>query len=439
MSAQEKSNLDVIVDCWATIEAYADLLSLVSVSRTCHALHNLVVVDGKIKCSKVVVKDTIRDNAGNSHIDPSSPSAKIDDYLPKLLSHLDFPSLNRLGIDFPRNITTWNSNRVQSVSAFPVAFPILATQIENANNMEDLSMTVNNMIPSERTMGNFRPIYEIFGDNFSKCVRRSRKLKRLTISNIFDPVDRRGFKHYYYSSAFLAAMVPVIKASIFTLEEVHIVLGDRPIRNNECPYAARDFFRAILSLQKLKSLKIKMWSVFGTTLNDFVDASRDVLADLNRLPSESLECIEMEVPHGPVDARPSFSPCFSLFSTAPCLRQLKLHLPQEAFDKRGIAMLSNYLSNLPMLNYLSVNFHGYKDRSGAILEFLRRFVDEKVPSPEIYVQFNRMGGLVEQTLSFKALGDDAKSKSSSTFDYVKHILEDDETLWDFKYPEEEET
>lgn len=117
-------------------------------------------------------------------------------------------------------------------------------------------MTVNNIIPSE-PMGHLRPIYEIFGDNFSKCVRRGRKLKRLAISNIYDPVDRRGLKHFFYSSAFLAAMVPVIKASIFTLEEVHIILGDRPIRN-ECPNAVRDLFRAILSLQNLKSLKIEV-------------------------------------------------------------------------------------------------------------------------------------------------------------------------------------
>lgn len=172
----------------------------------------------------------------------------------------------------------------------------------------------------------------------------------------------------------------------------------------------------------------QMFSVCGTTLNDLVDASRDVLADLNRLPSESLECIEMTVYHGPVYARPSLSPFFTLCSTASCLRRLLLYLPQESFDSQGIATISNYLSNLPMLNHLSVDFHGYKDRSGLLLECLTHFVEERAPSPEIYIHFMNMGSFIDQTLNFLALGN-----------YVQSLLvEGDETLWYFKHGEEQE-
>ncbi len=99
--------VDVIALCQARIQQYVDVISLISVSKSGHPLHSLVIdaATSKIKASIVQMRSTIDvDSKGN--VDMNSPSARIAQYAPWVINSLHFPSLTKLCIKFPPNAST---------------------------------------------------------------------------------------------------------------------------------------------------------------------------------------------------------------------------------------------------------------------------------------------------------------------------------------------
>jgi hypothetical protein len=119
--------IEVIQECWTSIEPYIDLVSLISVSKSCNKLRQLVIDDdsGKIKASILIVPHIL---------DEDCPYGPISEHGPRLLNLVHFPSLVKLDINFPAHYRRVNENN------FPLALPILARKLEDAYNLESLEI-----------------------------------------------------------------------------------------------------------------------------------------------------------------------------------------------------------------------------------------------------------------------------------------------------------
>ena len=86
--------MEVIEHCWTSIEPYIDLISLISVSKSCNKLRQLVIDEdsGKLKASSLIVPSILKDDC---------PYGPISEHGPILLNLVHFPSLVKLDIAFP--------------------------------------------------------------------------------------------------------------------------------------------------------------------------------------------------------------------------------------------------------------------------------------------------------------------------------------------------
>lgn len=162
------SGIEAIEECWASIEPYVDLVSLISVSNSCNKLRQLVVDDdsGEIKTSSLIVPSTL-DNC---------PYGPISEHGPRLLNMVHFPSLVKLDINFP---------------AHPLALPTLARKLEDANNLEIFRIDVDNVIDFEDG-GRPQVAYNILKNNLIQCIKQTNKLRHLKISNCGGSVETYG-------------------------------------------------------------------------------------------------------------------------------------------------------------------------------------------------------------------------------------------------------
>mmetsp|Transcript_23997 Transcript_23997/g.57937 ORF Transcript_23997/g.57937 Transcript_23997/m.57937 type:complete len:430 (+) Transcript_23997:86-1375(+) len=403
--------VSVISHCWATIEPYIDVVSLISLSKLCHPLRNLVVdaATGKIKSSVIKVNEALKVD------DEGRIAETIRDYVPRLINTVHFPSLIQLHIAFPSSVQLWNGEQLvehfpmPSSAAgnhiFPAAFPMFAIQIENAINVEDLEVNVSTLIVHEEG-GALQATYEILRDNLARCIRRTRKLKRLAFANT--AIFEQG-AYSLFSSAFLSAMVPAIKMGLRSLEEVSIDCGDIP-SCTDYPKSSKEFFEAILGLQNLKKLRVQILSAHGPLLNDFVDASQSVLDTLGTFPSASLEYVDLAfhnvaiISEGqqPTSPRPSISPFLLLCHKAQALCKLRISIPSECWDANSIVTMSDVFNKLDVL---SVNLNGHEDTSGNLISLLTRVIKEK---PDKNLEVLAIGYHDEHSNLIEALGQSAE-------------------------------
>ena len=106
--------IEVIQECWTGIEPYIDLISLISVSKSCNKLRQLVLDEdsGKLKASILKVPSRLEDGC---------PYGPISEHSLRLLNLVHFPSIKKLNISFPiQNSTRMNENN------YPLAFSIFA-------------------------------------------------------------------------------------------------------------------------------------------------------------------------------------------------------------------------------------------------------------------------------------------------------------------------
>lgn len=412
--------------CGTTVTQYLDIPSLVSVSKSCKSLRKLAVepAAGKLQSSALILRSNLeQDEDGNVDVDSlQSQSARLACHAPMVMNAVDFSGVARAEVVFPPNVTRYYGRWRVDESNFPIAFPMFAMEAGNFHNLEELTINVKSLIQHEEG-GSLRPIYRILGDNLSRCLRRSRKLKRLRIFNEY--MYPGNGVNSMFSNALLAAMVPVIEASMHSLEEVTIGFGDMPVCSG-FPKAGYDFFKAILSLPNLRVLNMQVQSLYGPLLKDLVDASESIHCAQGRFPSESITTIDLSVRFLSMEqshlTNLSMTPFISLCRNAPSLREVALRLPPESFDCESISALCGVMNELPLLDRLNVNFHGYRDVSGELLRYLPKFVDERAPIlPGLEVQLQGMAFHTNQSQSLMELG----SKIEVTYG------QEDQIMWQF--------
>ena len=265
--------IEVIEHCWTRIEPYLDIISLISVSKSCNKLRQLVIDEdsGKIKASILKVPEELEDNC---------PYGPISEHGPRLLNLVHFPSLVKLDISFPsipyRLRTTGQINE----NDFPLALPILARLVENANNLEELKIDVNNLMFYEDG-GRPQVAYNILKNN----LKHKKKLRTIIITN-------SSISACQYSTSFIDAMVPVIQECTSCLEKVYLFCGGAPSSSNH-PNALQDCFEAVLSLPNLKGFHINtlVFREYAPLLNSFMGACQSIQNSRGGIPSNVLEAI----------------------------------------------------------------------------------------------------------------------------------------------------
>jgi len=402
--------IEVIEHCWTRIEPYLDIISLISVSKSCNKLRQLVIDggSGKLKASILEVPPYLKDDC---------PYGPISEHGPRLLNLVHFPSLKRLNISFPELTTRRSSTRISDENNYPLAFPLFASLVENAYNLEYLSIDVGNVIVYEDG-GRPQLTYNILKSNLIHC----KKLKRLVISNGGGPFTEFG----KYSPTFFAAMVPVIQAGILSLESVNLECGGEPI-SSDYPDALYDFFMAVFSLQNLKGLAVmSIPTISGDNeglevMKSLLNASRSIEETLGGIPSKSLRGVRLMIIAGKSKEPLSLqlNHLLSLLSKE-SLTWLMMFLPHSCWNGNISALRRYILDRSSSLNVLLVDLEGYKDSSGNLLSFMQKVIKES--SDTTTIKLLRMGYLAEQDDSFQALGQFVEKKETNG-----------ETTWEFGY------
>ena len=381
--------IEVIQECWTRIEPYLDIISLISVSKSCSKLRQPVVDDdsGKIKASILIVPYIL---------DEDCPYGPISEHAPRLLNLVHFPSLVKLDINFPAHYGRVNEND------FPLALPILARKLENAYNLESLSINVDSLIVFEDG-GRPQVAYETIKNNLIHCINRTKNLRHLSINN-------SGGRNGNYSSAFFSAMVPVVKAGIACLEEIYLFCGGSPA-SPDYPDALHDFYEAFLSLQNLKSFSVSSsrGGDHSLLINSLSGVCQTIEKSLGQLPSKSLECAAlMLLRGGECEQTPSVKHILSLLTKSNSLNCIMLWLPLSCWNCSNISDLIHYISKRSLqFESISVRLDGYKDRSGNLLSFIQKIDRGEF---DFSANISRIGYIAEQNDSIEALGQHVKKK-----------------------------
>ena len=176
------STTSIIETCWPTIETFTDLESAISLSATCLSLHSLLIdaATHKVKVTHFQVCNLPQPDNNNRSIIPiriprdyTTAHIRLPHYTVHALSHIHFPSLAKLHIDFPlarRRQGVTGDARSDYIEDVCSAFPILASQLgaSACNKLTSLYLNCNRLMQYE-TGGHLESTYEIFGRNLSRC------------------------------------------------------------------------------------------------------------------------------------------------------------------------------------------------------------------------------------------------------------------------------
>lgn len=295
------------------------------------------------------------------------------------LPNIHFPSVERLEFRLPRSTTRVFANTDDELRD---SFIYLAVGLESATNLEELHVDIALMIKYDGF--NSRMIYEVFAKNLAKC----KKLKRLKIFNSYI-IQRES----YFSLGFLLALIPAIEQGVSTIEEVTLLIGNRPVAVPTPKVqlnAALDLFVAILRLQKLKQFNLQLNLYTSSLLNIFLQAAQHVRQTAGTLPSELVEsfmltCVLYKVTEGVPNRLPSplsLAPCLALLGNSLNLKAFVVKVPPACWDSKGVVDLKNVLSSKPHLRQLGLYFSGYECASGKCLEYILDYIQERENCPD---------------------------------------------------------
>ena len=398
--------IEVIEHCWTRIEPYLDIISLISVSKSCNKLRQLVIDEdsGKIKASILKVPPNLEDDC---------PYGPISEHGPRLLNLVHFPSLKKLDIAFPWIFKIRSDHRTLE-NNFPLALPTLANLSQDAYNLEVLSINIDDLIAFEDS-GRPQVAYNILKNNLIRCINRTKKLRDLSICNNRDDKS--------YSTAFFDAMVPVIKEGV-CLESVNLFCGGSPSSSDHAD-ALHDFLEAALSLQNLKNFRINALLIdeYAHLINSIMSACQSIEKSWGEIPSKKLKsfCLLWAGP-GKSDSDIQLQPIhqmLSLLSEVKSLEMLFLWLPLSYWNRDNISAICSYIERPSLLKSFGADFQGYEDNSGKLVSIMQKVVKDK-PSTHVWLQ--RIGYLAEQSDSIQALGH-----------YVEKKEKNGGTAWDFEY------
>ena len=301
----DMNNLDAII---VTVEQFLSIEETINLSKTCHAIRNILVhnpngVFPKIKVSHFEVADDEDADAAVS-VSLLPPHRRIQNYTSSVLANIHFPALERLVVQFPTRGKVHRSSDWED--ELRDCFIYLALGLERAVNLEELVVDFTPFL-LERSDFLSQNNYSTLAANLCRCT----KLKRLGIVNRLDERQRGGDCSIIYNPAFLAAFIPVIERGVTTLEGVSFVFGEDPAtlgcntgtsssadNNDNIIHQSTDLFRKILLCNKLKELSL-IFSGRGVKRSllskSFLRVSRDIHSEMDgNLPSSSMEKLTLK-------------------------------------------------------------------------------------------------------------------------------------------------
>lgn len=371
----------IIETCWPTIEKFTDLESTISLSSTCRSLHSLIIVAAthKVKVTHFQVCNLPKPDNDDILIprDYTTAHLRIPLYTSQALSHIHFPSLIKLHIDFPlsrrRQYTgDTSSDYVEDVHS---PFLILASQLgmSASNKLKSLYLNCNRLMQYEAG-GRLEATYEIFGQNLSRCCNELEELHIVNTGMV------RGYNVSMYSVGLTIALASILKRKKDKIRNFEYEVCGRPLKHRQYggySKANRDLFGAVLQSTKLERLCIKC------SPDHFRDFVRAVDAMERKATTSICDLTLMGgIVHYPADIRlevdritisDSFitQVCHMLdhFSQCRSLRRLRLGIPKECWrEPHTLDAVTNLLSYQQDLEAVLLNFLGFDDKEGKVLK-----------------------------------------------------------------------
>mmetsp|Transcript_9508 Transcript_9508/g.16887 ORF Transcript_9508/g.16887 Transcript_9508/m.16887 type:complete len:511 (-) Transcript_9508:33-1565(-) len=387
MDSSSPTPMIVIETCWPTIETFLHLETSIAIAQTCHSLHRAIIDadSNKLKVSHFEVDNSPFPSSDetpllkNWHTAP----ARIPHYLSRSLNSIHFQSLRRLALDFPATKRRDASGHADIIDdACTSSFPIFATNLSFARNLEYLYLNAGRLMATERS-GQLEALYEIFAENLGRC----RKLRDLTVNN---SGVVRGIPDPLHSVALMRAVIPTIQKK--KIERLKMVIAGRP---SDPLYDRKlstsginpvfDFFEAALSVEGLRVLELTM-SRSTSHLNALVEAAM-VSGATKPLRLTKLRLNhEMNLPANRGHDSPpvtflSVAPLLEYFSECYSLESIFLNLPDVCWEGEEIIQaLRQLLENKPCLTSLTLSFSFFVDRRGTMMKVITECITPNIAS-----------------------------------------------------------
>ncbi len=297
----DMNNLDAII---ITVEHFLSIEETINLSKTCHAIRNILVHNPNGAFPKIKVSHFEAADDDNQVDAALPPHRRIQNYTSNVLANIHFPTLERLVVQFP---TGKVHRSVDWVDELRDSFIYLALGLERAVNLEELIVDFTPFL-LERSDFLSQNNYNTLAANLCWCT----KLKRLEVINRLDE-RQRGGNSSIYSLAFLAAFIPAIKRGVSTLEGVSFVFGEDPVTLSPANLSSSTsvdnddiiirqsnaLFRSILLCNKLKDLSL-IFSVgrgvqHSSLTRSFLGVSCDIHCEMGgNFPSSSMEKLTLK-------------------------------------------------------------------------------------------------------------------------------------------------
>lgn len=395
------------------VSKFLDVMSTINLSMTCRSLRGSLTTcdddDGdiaaghypKIRAMHFSLGDSSLFRDGPAH----NPAFGVTNLATRALSRLHFPSLRTLHFRLAGGNNSKPPPLANPDEELRDTFVHLAMGLENATNLEELHLDAGLIMKYEPY--NSHMIYETFARNLARGCRRLKSLK------LMNHLSARGGQSYY-SPRMLRALVPAVMKLGSSLEEVTLLIGNRPVAISDGVVvhpstaasasatatamragnaAAGDLFLATLRLPNLREFDLQLNLASSPLLNVFLDAAARVVRGVSpggrrRLPSsESIEkfmvtCVLYKVPEGSASPLPSplgLAPALALLGgECPRLRSLVVRVPPACWDADASRELGGaLLAGKPKLRQLGLYFHGHECATGACLQHLLEYVRER--------------------------------------------------------------
>jgi len=370
----------ILTNVLPDIKNYLDVESTVQLSQTCRSLHGLLTEDSgglypKIKQSYFTFGDPSlwRDDITGRRVDRTLvENTKMKSLAIEAVTKVHFPSLKR--IEFRLSPGKTFTNREGELRD---AFVYMTMGLGTATELEEFYIDCGHFMKFDTF--NSKMVYEVFATSLASC----KKLKKIKIFNHYQQGGQSR-----YSIGFLHSLIAMMKERVLTLEEVTLLIGNRPMKapiTKAYETAAYDLFMAILKLQRLRDLSLQFNLESSPLLNIFIQASQHVLNTFGKLPSEAIRkfmitCVLYKANEGQANPLPtplSLSPCIALLGDSPNLHTFVIRVPPTCWDNSCEDALKDLLTDKPKMRQLGLYFNSYRSVHGHCFDYILKYIKER--------------------------------------------------------------
>ena len=278
--------------------------------------------------------------------------------------------------------------------AIIACFPIIAVNLSLARNLECFFLHSNSLMQAECNGQSLKWILAALGRNLQNCT----KLSELKVHN-FGVAQAVGGRNpsTFYSVGLMEAISTVISKRSNGLETLEIQISGLPTDSDyesrdQCKVST-DFFAAIFSARKLKSLHIlvTLSSFYGPSLvaNSLLKVSGNGLNAFNIRELKELT-LELHLA-SPLDdtghiglpdedelqCQYPIVPLISHFSNCHSIQQELLKIPRNFWSEReSFSTFIKLVANKADLDTLVCNFDNYNDNDGRVFDLLEEIIQD---------------------------------------------------------------